>query len=278
VKAKGLVDRDQAGRVFRREANLVARTDFTNFFALWTYVGAAFPVDDDRELRSYLRGDPVKKYLHTSQIPYAAVGFDTPGNRPWYFRAELERAWHEGGPSTDLSIYQSIKLNSAIEVQLNTVLVRDQGERKYLPPPDGTPLTVAPRAGLRAMGELDQTLRIAYALSPTFSIQFFSQWLEANWSYRDVKHYVDDWTLAPGLPAGLAAASTASSDRLWNVNLIARWEFRPGSAFYFVYTHGVESGALINDRASISPRPDLAVLRHLPSDDAVQMKISWMFR
>jgi len=278
LSAEGIVNRDQSGRVFRREATLAARTDFTNFFALWCHLGAAFPVDDDRELRSYLRGDPVKKYLHTSQIPYAELGFDTPGNRPWYFRAELERAWHEGGPSTDLSIFQSIKLNSAIEIQLNTVLVKDQGERKYLPPPSGTPASVAPMAGLRAMGEFDQTLRIAYAFSPSFSIQFFSQWLEANWAYRDVKHYVDDWTLAPGLPTGLGTVTTASSDRLWNLNLITRWEFRPGSAFYLVYTHGVETGDLINDRASISPRPDLAVLRHLPSDDAVQMKLSWLFR
>ncbi|HJW73875.1 MAG TPA: DUF5916 domain-containing protein [Geothrix sp.] len=278
LSAEGVVNRDQAGRVFRREATLIARTDFTNFFSVWSHLGASFPAEDDRELRSYLRDDPVKKYLRTSEISFAVLGFDTPGNRPWYVRAELERAWHEGGPSTDLTVFQSIKLNSAIEIQFNTVLTRDQGERKYLPPPDGTPTTVAPMAGLRAMGEFDQTLRIAYALSPTFSIQFFSQWLDANWSYRDVRYYVDDRTLAPGLPVGISEVATASSNRLWNLNLITRWEFRPGSAFFLVYTHGVETGSLINDRASLSPRPDLAILRHLPSDDAVQVKLSWLFR
>ena len=132
--------------------------------------------------------------------------------------------------------------------------------------------------GLREMGEFNQTLRVIYALSPTFSVQFFSQWLEANWAFRDVKHYVDDTTLAPGLPAGLAAVETARSERVWNVNLITRWEFRPGSAFFLVYTHGVGTDALINDRTSLSPRPDFAVLHHLPSDDAVQMKLSWLFR
>lgn len=270
--------RDQAGRVFQREAGLAAKTDFTNFFALWSRFGAAFPVEDDRELRSYLRGDPVKKYLRTSRIPWAALGFDTPGNRPWYFRAEVERAWHEGGPSTDFSLFQSIKPGAAIEIQLDTGLVKDRGERKYLPPPDGTPITVAPMVGLRALGQFNQTLRVSYAFSPTFSIQFFSQWLEANWAFRDVRHYVNDETLAVGLPPELSTVETAQSERVWNLNLITRWEYRPGSSFYLVYTHGASTDALINDRASISPRADLAVLRHLPSDDAVQMKLSWMFR
>ena len=72
--------------------------------------------------------------------------------------------------------------------------------------------------------------------------------------------------------------TTAFSDRLWNVNAILRWEFQPGSAFFFVYTHGVSSDALINARATISPRLDLPILRHLPSDDVVQMKISWLIR
>ncbi len=274
----GALARDQAGRVFQREAMLFARTDFTNFFALWSNLGVALPVDDDRELRSYYRKDPIKKYLRTSEIPWASLGFDTPGNRPWYLRAEVERAWHDGGPTTSLSVYQAIKLGSAIELQLNTTASRSEGEQKYLYTSSKAADAAAPMVGLRTMGQFNQTLRVAYAMSPTFSVQFFSQWLEANWAYRDVKHYVDDCTLAPGLSPGLASVTTASSDRVWNVNLITRWEFRPGSAFFLVYTHGTYTDALINDRASISPRHDLPMLRHLPSDDVVQMKISWLFR
>ena len=278
VGVNGGIARNQAGHVFQREAMLYARTDFTNFFALWAHLGAAFSVDDDRELRSYYREEPVTKYLRTSQIPWASLGFDTPGNRPWYLRAEAERAWHDGGPTTSLSVYQAIKLGSAIELQLDTTVSRSEGEQKYISPPQKYADAAAPMVGLRTMGQLNQTLRVAYALSPTLSIQFFSQWLDANWAYRDIQHYVDDRTLAPGLTPGLASVTTASSERVWNVNLITRWEFRPGSAFFLVYTHGTYTDALINDRASISPRHDLPMLRHLPSDDAVQMKISWLFR
>ncbi|MBK8793862.1 MAG: carbohydrate binding family 9 domain-containing protein [Holophaga sp.] len=276
ISATGVVIRDQAGHVIQRSMGAFFRTDFTNFFSTWLQGGLDLPAEDDRELRTFT--DPVKKYLRTARHPWAGIGADTPGNRPWYVRLSVDRGWHEGGPSTDLGLFQSIKLGSAVEVQLNTNLVRDNGERKYLAGPEDALETAAPMVGLRRMGLMDQTLRVSYALSPTFSIQLFSQWLDANYAFREVGHYVDDQTIAPGLPDGVTHVSTAFSDRLWNVNLITRWEFRPGSAFYFVYTHGVATDALLNDRASIRPRLDLAVLRHLPSDDVVQMKISWMFR
>ena len=122
---------------------------------------------------------------------------------------------------------------------------------------------------------------MSYAFSTRLTLQLFSQWLAANWAFRDLQFYVDDHTLGPGLPPDLPAGTpiqTAFSFRQWNVNLITRWEIRPGSTFYLVYTHGANTDALINDRGSLAPRPDLAILRHLPSDDGVQAKVSWLFR
>jgi hypothetical protein len=266
--------RDQAGHTFSRNLNTWARTDFTNFVSLWGGGGVDLPVEDDRELRTY--AEPEKKYLARPAVPYADVGVDTPGNRPLYVRLEISRAWHEGGPSTDTTLYQSIKPANRMEIQLSTSVTRDEGELKWLETPAATPIV-----GLRRLGELNQTLRVAYAWSPTFTVQLFSQWLTANWNYRDLKHYVDDQTLDPGLPEDLPAGTTpqtAFSYRAWNLNLITRWEFRPGSTFFLVYTHGASTDALINDRASLAPRPDLAILRHLPSDDVVQAKVSWLLR
>ncbi|MDP1830844.1 MAG: DUF5916 domain-containing protein [Geothrix sp.] len=266
--------RDQAGHVFRRSFGARAKTDFTNFFALWGGAGVDLAVEDDRELRTY--GDPQKKYLARPSIPFARIGFDSPGNRPWYLRLTTARSWHEGGPSLDTTLFQILKPTSAMEIQLSTSLTRDAGELKWLETPAATPIV-----GLRRLSQLDQTLRVAYAFSPTFTVQVFSQWLAANWNFRDLKHYANDQTLVPGLPADQPAGTApqaAFSYRAWNLNLITRWEFRPGSAFFLVYTHGASTDGLINDRASLSPRPDLAILRHLPSDDVVQAKISWLFR
>jgi hypothetical protein len=68
------------------------------------------------------------------------------------------------------------------------------------------------------------------------------------------------------------------SSRGWTVNLITRWEFRPGSTAYLVYTHGASTDQLISQNGSLSPWRDLSLLNRLPSDDAVQLKVSWMFR
>ena len=161
-------------------------------------------------------------------------------------------------------------------MQLTTSLSRDEGELKWLETPAATPIV-----GLRRLSQIDQSLRVAYAFNPAFTIQLFSQWLAANWNFRDLQHYVNDQTLAPGLPLDQPPGTTpetAFSYRTWNLNLITRWEFRPGSTFFLVYTHGASTDALINDRASLSPRPDLAILRKLPSDDVIQAKVSWLFR
>jgi len=268
------VARDQAGHTFSKGLYTFARTDFTNFVSLWGGGGVDLAVEDDRELRTY--GEARKKYLARPSIPFLSLGFDTPGNRPWYGRIQVNRARHEGGPSTDTSFFQSLKPTSALEVQLSTAYTRDEGERKWLETPVATPIV-----GLRRLSQLNQTLRVAYAFSPTLTVQAFSQWLGANYAFRDLQHYVTDHTLAPGRPADLPAETqlpTAFSYRTWNLNLITRWEFRPGSTFFLVYTHGASTDALINDRASLAPRPDLALMRHLPSDDIVQAKLSWLFR
>ena len=112
------------------------------------------------------------------------------------------------------------------------------------------------------------------AFSPRFTVQVFSQWLASNRAFREPQVYVDDRSLAPVDYAGERAFST----RTWALNLITRWEYRPGSTFFLVYTHGAETDALVNDRASLSPRRDLALMNRLPSDDGVQVKLSYLFR
>jgi hypothetical protein len=268
------ISRDQAGHVFSRNLNLAARTDFTNFVSLWGGGGVDLAAENDRELRTYEH--PVKKYLATPSIPYASLGIDSPANRAWYGRIQANRAWHPGGPSTDWTLFQSLKPGPAIEIQLSTAFTQEAGEQKWLETPVTTPLV-----GLRHLNQVNQTLRVAYAFTPNLTVQFFTQWLDASWNFRDLQHYVDDHTLTPGLPIDMplgAQPQAAFSYRTWTVNLITRWEFRPGSTCFLVYTHGTNTGDLINDRASLAPGVDLAVLQHLPSDDSVQAKISWLFR
>ena len=272
------VSRDQAGVVFDRSMGLNGHTDFTNFWSLWGGASLSLPAFDDQELRA--SDAAVKKYLRRPARPGWNLGLDTAANKAWYGRLSFSQQWNEGGPAVGADFFQSLKPGDALEVQVETSFSRDAGTRAWLetvgdaPAPvqgqePGTPLT-----GLRRLSGFNQTLRVSYAFNPALTVQAFSQWMENAWDYRDLRAYQDDWTLAPANTAD----PTAFNDRLWILNLITRWEFRPGSAFYVVYTHGASTDALTSGRAALSPVSDLAALSHLPSDDVVQMKLSWLFR
>jgi hypothetical protein len=272
------IARDQDGVVFDRSFGLNGHTDFTTFYSLWGGASLSLPAFDDQELRA--DDAPVKKYLRRPARPGVNLGFDTPGNRPWYGRLSLSQNWNEGGANTGLDFFQSVKPHPAVEVQFETSVSHDAGTRAWLETVGTAPAPVAgqapgtPLTGLRRLSEFNQTLRVSYAFSPALTVQMFSQWMENAWDYRDLRAYQDDWTLTPASTTD----PTAFNDRLWTLNLITRWEFKPGSAFFFVYTHGATTDTLTSGHAALSPITDLSALSRLPSDDVLQMKVSWLFR
>jgi len=259
--------RDLAGRVIEHFAGTFMRGEFTSSWALTGGVERSLAADDDRELRTF--HEPVKKYLQVDAYPRLFAVLESPSHWPWSFTLNAFQHVREGGPTRQAGLTQSIRPLPNLEFQLETTLDQQEGQRQYLETQGAIPIV-----GMRRLNQLGQVLRVSYAFSPRLTVQLFSQWLDASWAYRDLQSYVDDRHLV----SGARSTQTAFSDRLWNVNLITRWEFRPGSAFYAVYTHGAATSDLTSHRGSIRPLPDLAQLRHLPSDDVLQLKLSWLFR
>lgn len=259
--------RDQAGTVFEHFVGNFLRAEFKSSWALTGGLEKSLAIEDDRELRTF--NDPVKKYLHVDAYPRLFANLESPNHWPWSFSLNLLHHWREGGPTQQAGLTQSIRPLPNLEFQLETTLDRQEGQRHYLETQGTTPIV-----GMRRLNQFGQILRVSYAFSPRLTVQMFSQWMDASWAFRDLQSYVNDHQLA----SGATSSQTAFSDRLWNVNLITRWEFRPGSALYAVYTHGASTSDLTGDRGSIRPLPDLSRLRHLPSDDALQVKLSWLFR
>ncbi|HMG20937.1 MAG TPA: DUF5916 domain-containing protein, partial [Kofleriaceae bacterium] len=91
--------------------------------------------------------------------------------------------------------------------------------------------------------------------------------------YRDLQSYVDDDTLAPGA----MAETTSFTANTFNINGVLRWELNPGSTLYAVYTHGAFNADVFHSDATLSSQSLSALLR-APSDDVLQVKLSWMFR
>jgi hypothetical protein len=260
---------DQTGKPYIKYAESWGKLEFTNNWGVYMGGGVVAEVYDDRELRTFQ--DPVKKYLRVAGSHYALLVLESPPNQPWAGAINWKHAWLPKGPKTEISLTQSIKPTPRLELSLETAYTHANGEPAWIETQGTTPIV-----GTRKLSELDQVVRVAYAFSPTLTVQVFSQWLAANWAFSDLRRYVNDQTLAPG--ASARESPLANSARIWNLNIITRWEFRPGSSLFIVYTHGAFTGDLINDRASLSPRGDLAIMGHLPSDDVVQVKFSWLFR
>ena len=261
---------DQAGVATARAAWGRLVFNFMNFWYLSLEGGADLSCYDDRELRTFR--DPVKKYLKTKDQPYFYINADTALNKPYYARVSWTRQLFDGGPSDNFTFNQIVRPHSALEIKLGTGYTEQDGEMRYVERTDqGTPPIVA----LRRLSALDQTLRLSYAIDTNLTVQFYSQWLVGAWNFRDYSQYVSDDELAAwsGQPS-----RTAESSRNWTVNLITRWEFRPGSTAYLVYTHGASTDQLISQNGSISPWRDLSILNRLQSDDVVQLKVSWMFQ
>lgn len=199
------------------------------------------------------------------------MGFDTPGNRPWYVRASWSGAWHPGGPSTGLSLNQTLRPSEDLEIALGTNMSHQEGEVRYLTP--DPVLADTPLVGLRRLSSFNQTLQVAYSPSADLSLQLQTQWLAANWNYREIQAW-SEGSLGPRDFEGESAFSTRS----WNLNLVTRWQVKPGSTVFLVYSKGLATDALINARASLSPSRDIFALRGLPTDEVIQMKVSYLLR
>ncbi len=260
--------RDRAGRPYLKYWESWGKTESTAEWSAFLGGGVSAETWDDRELRTFQA--PVKKYLRVPRNGWLFWGVETPPNTPWSLSFQWNQAWQEGGPKQELSLGQILRPNPRLELRLDAAYTHSQGAWSWLETQGATPIV-----GRRRLSQLDLNLRAAYAFSPTLTLQAYSQWLAGSWCFRDLHRYVDDDTLAPG---ATAQGPTTAGDRLWKGNLITRWEFRPGSTLFLVYTHGVWSGEASSTRGGLSPVRDLAWLRHLPSDDAVQVKLSWLFR
>jgi hypothetical protein len=143
-------------------------------------------------------------------------------------------------------------------------------------------------------------LRVNLVLSPKLSLQLYTQALLSSGDYPTIRELaaprtydfpvygVDVGTIArdPELPVYVVdpdAAGPAPSFRIpvpdfnfksLRVNAVLRWEFRPGSAAYVVWTQRREDGRNPGDQDLVR---DLGDLFSAPADDVFMIKVAWWF-
>ncbi len=152
-------------------------------------------------------------------------------------------------------------------------------------------------------GELDQTeiamaTRVSWVLSPRTSLQIYAQPLLSTGRYGTFKEAARPRTFSfnrYGVDAGSIAfdaasgrytvtpapgASSFSFDnpdfnvKSLRVNGVFRWEFRPGSTLFVVWTQQREDGAR---PGRFALGPDLSSLASAPADNVLMVKVSYWF-
>lgn len=98
--------------------------------------------------------------------------------------------------------------------------------------------------GRRDTRELDFTLRSNLTFTPTLSVQFYGQLFVARGRFDDFQLLKDPDTLAPFDSFPLRDEFTFNN---FTANTVIRWEFRPGSRLYVVWTQAR------NNRFSLNP-------------------------
>ncbi len=146
---------------------------------------------------------------------------------------------------------------------------------------EGTPYYVS-LFGARDTREVDVTTRAQVLFGPTMSLQFYGQLFAARGRYRDITLLAgpDDLRALDGYPKrrDFSFASVTA-------NAVFRWEYRPGSALFVVWSQGRNADRFeerLLTGAGPSPfdqgtRGQLGDAFEVYPDDVVLVKLSYLF-
>lgn len=138
-----------------------------------------------------------------------------------------------------------------------------------------------PVFGRRETRSLDFTLRSNVTFTPKLSLQVYSQLFLARGRYNDFQIMQNRDRLAEFSNYPKRTEFTLSS---LQSNMVLRWEYRPGSNIYLVWTHGRRLQESLNPLAPYGPSPyERSIGKRIDDtfdifpDNAVLLKIEYTF-
>jgi hypothetical protein len=274
-----------------------AATTFLNYWYVNAGGGVWRAALDDR----LTRGGPSV----TSPAGGFANGNAGTDPRRWFsVRASVNRGGNEGGNfRRSAGLFVTLKPSAMFSVSTGPEWTRLRTVAQYVET-EADPTAVATYGERQVFGQLEQTelsltTRVNLILSPTISLRVFAQPLISNGDYVDFKELgaprtfdflrygiegrTLDFDAADGSyrvdPDGsLGAAAPFSFDdpdfslRSLRLNAVFRWEIKPGSSFYAVWTRQQQD---TSDPGRFAFSRDARRLWSAPGDDVFLVKIAY---
>jgi hypothetical protein len=247
---------------------------FLNYWTLSGNFGVRGEVTDDR----FTRGGP------------SAI---TPGGGYWGIRGGTDsRAWFSvqpnysyswnraGGWTSSLNLPISLKPASRLTISTGPNWTKTRSVAQYLTAL-ADPSASATYGNRYVFGELDQsqltlTTRASLTLSPALSVQIFAQPLLAAGDFTSFKEFAAprtfDFLGDTSDPGAFGLSNPDFNLKSLRLNAVLRWETRPGSTFYAVWTRTQENRFT---SGSFSPGRDAKALLTTPGDDVVMIKMAY---
>lgn len=153
-----------------------------------------------------------------------------------------------------------------LELDFQPSLVFSYGEPRFV---DGSD-PLGPRFARLDASSVGLTTRMTWTLQRDLTLQAYVQGLLASLRYRDP--FIADPSLRvididQLQPASFNAAMYDGREGALNATIVGRWEYRPGSTAFLVYSHAQTPANGIGFHPS--------ALVHGPASDAVLLKVSW---
>ena len=133
-----------------------------------------------------------------------------------------------------------------------------------------------PGSQIPVFGELDTdnfsvVTRANIIFTKDLSLQFYNQLFFAAGKYWNFKSLQSPTTFGP-LASGLYTDNPAFNSRSMNVNAVLRWEYRPGSTLFFVWTQSTRGSGNPGDAAFLR---NVRGIFNADSENLVLMKLNY---
>jgi uncharacterized protein DUF5916 len=264
-----------AGLVTDRSVNTNAHMTLHNLWTLGAWV--SFDGLGTTFCDGCARGGPALR-----QDRGTATWFDVTGDDRHRLVPELTvtTSSADGGRSSSYSVQPSLTVNasSRLAASFGISSTTRHDDRQWLGNPGDS-------GGIThyAFAHLDQrtvavTARVNYTVSTTLSLQAYGQPFASWGNYSDGRELADPRAAAYGdrfKPFAMAGAPGGVNSRQFNGNIVLRWEYRPGSTLFAVWTQGRQGFTSTPGRGTA-----IANLRDIfdqPADNTFLIKVShWL--
>lgn len=249
------------GAKINNEYGLRMSWAWLNYWEMSLRARSAFPANDDRESRG------LGLYRKPRNFS-AGIELGTDGRKPiiaelgqgYLYDAKGQRRW---------STFLGTEVRPATWAEINFSL--DYGRTRNQEAWADT-LTVSPHPlsifGFRDTNTYDLTLRSNLTFTRDLTLQLYGQAFVAKGHYDRFTRLVTPTTLEPYNYSG----SPDFNDQAFNLNVVWRWEYRPGSLLYLVWT---QARAGEGENYFTRTRHDFRATFSLPAENVVLLKVSY---